>query len=111
MICGVSLCMVLHLCQDAYPSVYVKRLSLALSSETLFDLNAASCIKALQGFVAVQAGSSPIFHEDLERPKLRKRLAMGRFRDLRKQNVVCCFRLDRIWIRTDSGQWLLDRSC
>ena len=69
MICGVSLCMVLHLCQDAYPSVYVKRLSLALSSETLFDFNAASCIKALQGFVAVQAGSSPIFPEDLARPK------------------------------------------
>ena len=42
--------------------------------------------------------------------QLRKRLAMGRFRDLRKRNVVCCFRLDRIWIRTDSGQWLLDRS-
>ena len=36
---------------------------------------------------------------------------MGRFRDLRKQNVVCCFRLDRIWICTDSGQWLLDMSC
>ena len=43
--------------------------------------------------------------------QLRKRLAMGRFRDLRKQNITCCFRLDRIWYRSDSGQWLLDKSC
>ena len=73
------------------------------------------CVSVLRA--ASQLKDHPAFNKTYLQPdltpeqQLRKRLAMGRFRDLRKQNVVCCFRLDRIWIRTDSGQWLLDRSC
>ena len=73
------------------------------------------CISVLRA--ASQLKDHPAFNKIYLQPdltpaqQLRKRLAMGRFRDLRKQNITCCFRLDRIWTRTEGGQWLPDRSC
>ena len=82
------------------------RIRVARKDQCASVLRAASQLKHHSAFnkVYLQPDMTP-------EQQMRKRLAMGRFRDLRKQNITCCFRLDRIWIRTDSGRWLLDRSC
>ena len=68
-------------------------------------LRAASQLRSCDGFskVYLQPDLSP-------EQQLRKRLAMGRFRELRKQGTVCCFRHERIFIRRD-GRWFPDGGC
>lgn len=68
-------------------------------------LRAASQLRNSDGFrkVYLQPDLSP-------EQQLRKRLAMGRFRELRKKSIVCAFRLDRIWIR-EKGRWFPDGGC